>query len=90
MDRKSGDTIWSTNILKVLKKKKQNTIVTGFILGSGKIYATTLNGYLIVCSASSGKVEYFKKIGDPVTSPPVISDGSLYLLTKNYRLIGFN
>ena len=59
-------------------------------MGSGKIYATTLNGYLIVCSGSSGKVEYFKKIGDGITFPPIISNGSLYILTKEYRILGFN
>ena len=45
LDRNSGKIIWSTNILKILKKKKQMTQITGFIMGSGKIYATTLNGY---------------------------------------------
>jgi len=62
----------------------------GFILGSGKIYAVSLNGYLIVCSAVSGKVEYFKKIGDTITAAPIISDGSLYILTENSRILGFN
>ena len=90
LDKNSGKTIWSTNLLKVLKKKKQNTVVTGFILGSGKIYATTLNGYLIVSSASSGQVEYFRKIGDKITSPPIISNGALYILTKESRILGFN
>ena len=90
LDKNSGKTIWSTNLLKVLKKKKQNTVITGFILGSGKIYATTLNGYLIVSSGITGKVENFKKIGDQIVSPPVISDGKLYILTKKSRIIGFN
>ena len=86
----SGKIIRSTNILKILKEKKQTTKITGFIMGSGKIYATTLNGYLIVCSAASGKIEYFKKIGDPITVAPIISDGSLYILTENSRILGFN
>ena len=90
LDKNSGKTIWSTNLLKVLKKKKQNTVITGFILGSGKIYATTLNGYLIVSSASSGQIEYFRKIGDKITSPPIISNGALYILTKESRILGFN
>ena len=90
LDRNSGKIIWSTNILKILKKKKQMTQITGFIMGSGKIYATTLNGYLIVCSAVSGNVEYFKKIGDPITRAPIIYDGSLYILTENSRILGFN
>ena len=90
LDRNSGKIILSTNILKILKKKKQMTQITGFIMGSGKIYATTLNGYLIVCSAASGKVEYFKKIGDQITAAPIINNGSLYILTANSRILGFN
>ena len=90
LDKNSGKTIWSTNLLKVLKKKKQNTVITGFILGSGKIYATTLNGYLIVSSASTGQVEYFRKIGDEIISAPIINNGALYILTKESRILGFN
>jgi len=90
IDRNSGKIIWSTNILKILKKRKQMTQITGFIMGSGKIYATTLNGYLIVCSAVSGNIEYFKKIGDQIIAAPIINDGSLYVLTENSRILGFN
>ena len=90
IDKNSGKIIWSTNILKILKKRKRNTLISGFILGSGKIYATTLNGYLVVCSASSGKIEYFKKIGEVITSSPIINNGSLYILTAESRIWGFN
>ena len=90
LDKNSGTIIWSTNILKILKKKKQITQITGFVLGSGKVYATSANGYLIVSSAVSGNVESFKKIGDPITASPIISNGSLYILTENSRILGFN
>ena len=90
IDRLSGKIIWSVNILKILKKKKRATKITGFILGSGKIYATTLNGFIIICSATSGKIEKFKKIGDQIISSPIISDSSLYILTEESRILGFN
>ena len=90
LNKNSGETIWSTNILKVLKKKKQKTYITGFIMGSGKIYAVSLNGYLIVCSAVTGNIEYFRKIGDIITTAPIISNGSLYILTEKPRIFGFN
>ena len=90
IDKDEGKIISSTNILKILKKRKQSTKITGFIMGSGKIYSVTLNGYLIVSSPVSGKAEYFKKIGDPVMSAPIINDGKLYILTKNSRILGFN
>ena len=90
IDKDTGILISSTNILKILKKRKQETKITGFIMGSGKIYSVTSNGYLIVSSPVSGKVEYFKKIGDHVTSTPIINNGKLYILTKNSRIYGFD
>ena len=90
LDRLTGKIIWSTNILKILKKKKQITQITGFVMGSGKIYAVSQNGYIIVCSAVSGNVEYFRKVGDPIVIAPIISNESLYILTENSRILGFN
>ena len=59
-------------------------------MGSGKIYSVTLNGFLIISSASSGKVESFEKIGYPITSSPIISDGNLFIYTESSRILGFN
>ena len=86
----TGEIISSTNVLKILKKRKQSTKITGFIMGSGKIYSVTSNGYLIVSSATSGEVENFLNIKDPITSTPVISDGKLFIYTENSRILGFN
>ena len=90
IERKTGEIIYSTEILKILKKRKQKTYISGFILGSGKIYITTLNGHLIICSASTGKVEFFKNIGDKILTGPIINEGSLYILTEKSRILGFN
>ena len=43
-----------------------------------------------VSSATSGKVEYFKKVKEPIFSSPVISNGKLFVLTENSKIIGFN
>jgi outer membrane protein assembly factor BamB len=90
LDRKSGLINWSVNTFKILKESKQKTEATGVVLASGKLYITTKNGFLIECSASTGKVLRFKKIGDNLVVPPVVSNGSLYLLTENSKIIGFN
>ena len=86
----TGEILSSANLLNILKKKKQETKISGFIMASGKIYATTLNGYLIISSAISGKPEYFVKIGEQISSTPIISDGKLYILTDKPRIYGFN
>jgi len=90
MNKYTGTIISSNNILKILKRKKRATKITGFIMGSGKIYSVTLNGYLIVSSAVSGKVEFFKNIKDPIISAPIINNGKLFILTENSRIVGLN
>ena len=90
LDKNTGKIISSSNILKILKKKKQKTKVTGFIMGSCKIYSTTLNGFLIVSSATSGKPEHFKKIGEPNISSLVINNGKLYILTEKSKILVLN
>ena len=89
LNRKNGEIIRSTNVLKVLKKKNQITTVSGYILGSQKMYIVTKNGYLIVCSAISGKVESFKKISKKINADPIISNGKLYILTENSKILGY-
>ena len=89
LDLKSGNVIWSTYLLKVLKKKKQNTFISGFVLGSDKVYITTQNGYLIVCSALTGRIDLFKKIASSINTSPIISNGELYILTGDSKLLGF-
>ena len=58
-------------------------------MGSGKIYSVTLNGYLIISSASSGKVESFKKIAKKITSSPIINNGKLYIYSEDPKILGF-
>jgi len=98
LDKLTGKVIWSTNILPSLDKgwkipferEKSETVVTGFILGSGKLYITTFNGFLIICSAKTGKVESFKRLAFVNTYSPIISNNSLFVLTKTFKLFGFN
>ena len=90
LDKDNGRLIFSNNILKILKKKNRSTRIAGFIMGSGKIYSVTSNGFLITSSPTLGKTEYYKKIGDPVISAPIINNGKLYILTKNSKILGFN
>ena len=89
LDRATGKIIWSTDILKNLKKRKRFTQISGFVLGSDKIYATTLNGYLIVSSATNGKIETHTKIAKAINTSPIISNGELYILTSGSKILGF-
>ena len=89
LDRKSGKILFSSDILKVLKKKaKAKAKISGYIMGSNKIYITTSNGYLIVCSYR-GELEGYERIAKSINTSPVITDGELYVLSSNSKIIGF-
>jgi len=90
LDKATGEVISSTNILKILKRKKQKTKVSSFIMGSDKIYSMTLNGFLIMSSAKSGKVENFKKIGGSNISNLTINSGKMYFLTEKSKILILN
>jgi len=90
IEKDTGEVISSTNILKILKRKKQKTKITGFIMGSNKIYTITLNGFLISSSATSGKAEFYKKIGGSNISPLAINNGKLYILTDKSKILVLN
>ena len=89
MDNDTGEILSSQNILKILKKKHSLTKITGFIMGSGKIYSVTLNGYIIVSSAVTGKALSYIKVGDSIKTSPIIKSGELYILTDRPRILGF-
>ena len=90
LDKNTGEIISSSNILKILKRKKQKTKVTGFIMGSSKIYSMTLNGFLIVSSVASGEPESFKKVGASNISPLIINNGKLYMRTDKSKILVLN
>ena len=71
-------------------KKKQKTRISDFIMGSGKIYSITYNGFLISSSVTLGKVEFFKKIGGTNISPLAINNGKLYILTDKSKILVLN
>ena len=57
-------------------------------MGSNKIYITTSNGYLIVCSYR-GELEGYERIAKSINTSPIISNGELYVLSSNSKIIGF-
>ena len=90
INKSDGEVNWSTDILKYIKKKKRDTLISGFILGSGKIYATTANGYLIVMSVTTGDVVKAFKVADSILTRPIIVNGALYIQSSEPKIIGLN
>ena len=90
IDSSSGEIISSSFVLNILKKYRKKTKIAGFVMGSGKMYSVTSNGYLIVSSATTGKTENYIKVGKPITSSPIISDGKLFIYTEKSRIFVYD
>ena len=87
--KESGIANWSVNLYKNLKKKHHDVKFNNFILASSKIYVSTNNGYLLICSTQNGKVEKIVKLGKSINNF-IISKDNLYVLTNKSKLFGLN
>ena len=88
IDSIKGKIVRSNYILDKFKVRlRKKLIMQGFLIASNKVYITTNLGYIIVCSALTGKVEKVSKIANSRLSEPVISNNNLYILTNKSVVI---
>ena len=59
-------------------------IFSSFVLNAQEVF------FLHAVKVHEDRVESFEKIGDPIYAPPIIHDGSLFILTQNSRIFGLN
>ncbi len=89
-DKNTGETIWSKNLFKNFGKRKLKKMqTTGLIMGSGNLYLTTNNGYIIVVSGNSGEIKKLLKISESFLTDLVISENKLFALTGSSKLLLF-
>jgi len=88
IDSIEGKIIRSNYILNRFKaKQRKKLFMQGFLIASNKVYITTNLGYLIICSARTGKVEKVTKVTNSQLSEPRISNNNLYILTNKSVVI---
>ena len=80
--RSSGRVRWITQLQawKDEKDKKGPIFWTGPVLAGGNLWVASSRGELWKVSAGEGSAELFADLGQPVSLPPVVADGFLYVL----------
>jgi outer membrane protein assembly factor BamB len=80
--RSSGRVRWITQLegFKNQKKKEGPIFWTGPVLAGGQLWVASSRGELWKISAGEGSASFFADIGQPVSLPPLVADGMLYLL----------
>ena len=89
LDKKNGKLIRSTNIKTKIKKKKWDDLVNnGFLVGKNKIYLST-NGKLNIIDLSDGLSKKIVDLDKKFIARPYIYEKSMYILSSN-QIIKYN
>ena len=94
LNNKSGNVVWSKNILANIKNKKikkKFDAVVDFKIVNSKINIYSKNGYLMSFESSNGKLNYLKKISkNGIKSEIVFLDNHMLFIDKDNKLLKFN
>ena len=89
LDKKNGKLVRSTNIKSKIKKKKWDDLVNnGFLVGKNKIYLST-NGKLNIIDLSDGLSKKIVDLDKKFIARPHIYEKSMYILSSN-QIIKYN
>ena len=89
LDKKNGKLVGSTNIKTKIKKKKWDDLVNnGFLVGINKIYLST-NGKLNIIDLSDGLSKKIVDLDKKFIARPYIYEKSMYILSSN-QIIKYN
>jgi hypothetical protein len=80
--RSSGRVRWIAQLqrFKDEEDKKGPIFWTGPVLAGGQLWAASSRGEVWRVSAAEGSASLFADLGQPVSLPPVVADGYLYIL----------
>jgi outer membrane protein assembly factor BamB len=82
ISRSSGRVRWITQLqrYKDEEDKKGPIFWTGPVLAGGHLWVASSRGEMWKISAGEGSASLFADIGQPVSLPPLVADGMLYLM----------
>lgn len=82
ISRSNGRVRWITQLQRYRdeKDKKGPIFWTGPVLAGGQLWVASSRGEVWKVSAGEGSATLFGEVGQPVSLPPIVADGYLYLL----------
>ena len=90
IEKNTGKIIRITNLFKNIKLRKiKNISISGFVVGSKKIYLSLDNGKIFQIDIATGTVSSILKVTKGKISKPFINDGKMFIV-KNNAIIKLN
>jgi len=89
LDRKTGDTLWSTRLPQPENRKRRRNWA-GPILANGALVALSSDGYFVSVDARNGSVNTTTKVNTKVYVTPIVAGGRLVALDGDDGVAAFN
>lgn len=89
--RGSGKVRWLTQLARFHneEKKKGPVFWTGPLLAGDRLWIGNSDGSLYSASVTDGVVAGFQQLSDPLSLPPVVANGTLYVLDDSGRITAY-
>ncbi len=91
LDLTNGETIWISNIQKYENEKKRDTLIhwTGPIMVNGKLLIAGSKGRVRELNPLNGQEINSWKVGRDISIPPIVANGTLFILTDDGSLSAY-
>ncbi len=88
LSRANGKVRWVSQLTRYKKPKKRDGPITwtGPILAGDRLIVASSRGELVNVSPADGKIQSVTKASGPVYLPPIVANGTMYILTNDGRL----
>lgn len=85
----SGNTIWSVNLLKIIKYKQKNItslLISGLKIFQNNCYIVTETGNIISLNKTNGNIIWIKNIKEEISAIPTITYNTILIYANNGKL----
>lgn len=89
--RSSGNVRWLTQMPRYRNEedKKGPIFWQGPVLAGGQLWAVNSEGQIYTVSTGEGSATLFRDLEEPISLPPVVANGTLYVLDDSGRITAF-
>lgn len=89
--RSTGKVRWLTQLARFenVKKKKNPIFWQGPVLAGGNLWAVNSDGEIWTVSTGEGSASLYRELGEAISLPPVVANGTLYVLDDSGRITAF-
>ena len=85
----TGETLWQANTVPKAENV-EGALGGGLAYNQETLYVSTPYGYALALNPLNGGIYWWRRLGAPIRSPPVVDDGRVFIVTVDNKLYALN